>query len=116
MRDNEKPTVSKGRISALHDGGKTVEVKPYTGEVVTARLVVPFFLFDSLEIGMEVVYSSFDDNTGLVLARMDGEWNHDLKGKVKVEQQVEAQDLRTDVASFNTHTHTTADGESTTPN
>lgn len=115
MRDNEKPTVSKGRISALHDGGKTVEVKPYTGEVVTARLVVPFFLFESLEIGMEVVYSSFDDNTGLVLARMDGEWNHDLKGKVNVEQQVEAQDFRTDTAAFNTHKHVAPDGSTSGP-
>ena len=116
MRDNERPAVSKGKISAIHDGGKTVEVKPYTGEVVTVRLVVPFFLFECLKIGMEVVYAAFEDNTGLVLARMDGEWNHDLKGKVKVEKQVEAMDFHTDVAMFNAHTHTTADGESTTPN
>lgn len=116
MRDKVNHVVSKGKISALHDGGKTVEVKPYTGELVTARLVVPFFLFEGLEIGMEVVYSAFDDNTGLVLARMDGEWNHDLKGKIKVEEQVEAMDFHTDVAKFNTHTHTTTAGESTGPN
>ena len=37
MSENAKPAVSKGKISALHDGGKTAEVKPYTGEVVPAR-------------------------------------------------------------------------------
>lgn len=110
MSENTKPAVSKGRISALHDGGKMAEVKPYTGEVVTVRLVVPFFLFECLAVGMEVVYAAFDDNTGLVLARMDGEWNHDLKGMVKVEQQVEAQDFHSSVAQFNSHTHTCPDG------
>lgn len=110
MSESAKPAVSKGKISALHDGGKMAEVKPYTGEVVTVRLVVPFFLFECLTVGMEVVYAAFDDNTGLVLARMDGEWNHDLKGMVKVEQQVEAQDFHSSVAQFNSHTHTCPDG------
>lgn len=110
MNENAKPAVSKGTISALHDGGKMAEVKPYTGEVVTVRLVVPFFLFESLTVGMEVVYAAFDDNTGLVLARMDGEWNHDLKGMVKVEQQVEAQDFRSGGISFNSHKHNAPDG------
>lgn len=113
--NHTKQTVGKGRVSALHDGGKTVEIKPHTGEVVTARLVVPFFLFESLTVGMEVVYATFDDNTGVVLARMDGEWNHDLKGAVKIEQQVEAQDFQTDVAAFNAHIHTAPDGSTSGP-
>lgn len=112
---DKKQAVCKGRVSAIHDGGKKVEVKPSTGEVVTARLVVPFFLFDDLPVGTEVVYASFDDNTGVVLARMDGEWNHDLKGAVKIEQQVEAQDFRSDVASFNTHIHSAPDGSTSGP-
>ena len=112
---NVKPAVSKGKVSALHDGGKTADVKPYTGEVVTVRLVVPFFLFECLTIGMEVVYAAFDDNTGVVLARMDGEWNHDLKGMVKVEQQVDAQDFISSAASFNGHTHTCPDGSTGGP-
>ena len=107
--------VYKGTISALHDGGKIAEVKPYLGEVVTPRLVVPFFLFDCLTVGMPVVYAAFEDNTGLVLARMDGEWNHDLKGIVKVEQQVEAQDFHSSVAQFNSHTHSCPDGVTSGP-
>ena len=115
MNENAKQPVSKGKISALHDGGKVAEVKPYTGEIVTVRLVVPFFLFECLDIGMEVVYAMFDDNTGLVLARMDGEWNHDLKGMVKIEQQVEAQDFHSAVAQFNSHTHNCSTGTTDGP-
>lgn len=115
MSENAKPAVSKGKISALHDGGKMAEVKPYTGEVVTVRLVVPFFLFECLTVGMEVIYAAFDDNTGAILARMDGEWNHDLKGMVRVEQQVEAQDFQSPAANFNGHTHTCPDGSTGGP-
>lgn len=115
MSENAKPAVSKGKISALHDGGKMAEVKPYTGEVVTVRLVVPFFLFECLTVGMEVIYAAFDDNTGAILARMDGEWNHDLKGMVKVEQQVQAQDFHSSAANFNGHTHTCPDGSTGGP-
>ena len=105
MGDNMKPAVSKGKVSALHDGGKTAEVKPYTGDVVTVRLVVPFFLLGSLTVGMEVVYASFDDNTGLVLARMDGEWSHTIKGNVDVEGDASAGGI-----GLNSHTHSAPGG------
>lgn len=111
MANETKPAVSKGKVSALYDGGKKATVNPYTGDVVTAQLVVPFFLFECLTVGMEVVYAMFDDNTGVVLARMDGEWNHDLKGAVKVEENVSAADF-VGAVSFNGHTHT-ADGSTT---
>lgn len=115
MGENIKPAVSKGLVSALHDGGRTAEVKPYTGEIVTVRLVVPFFLYKCLQVGMEVVYAAFDDNTGLVLARMDGDWNHDLEGKVRIEKQVEAMDFHSNVARFNTHTHSGTEGNTSGP-
>lgn len=110
MGENMKPAVSKGKISALHDGGKSVEVKPYTGEVVTVRLVVPFFLEKSLTVGMEVVYAAFEDNTGIVLARMDGDWSHKLKGNVDVEGEATAGGI-----SVNHHTHTAPDGQTSGP-
>ena len=104
--------VSKGTISALHDGGKTAEVKPYLGEVVTPRLVVPFFLFECLEVGMPVVYASFEDNTGVVLARMDGEWSHKVWDGVKIVTG----DLETHaVPSYHDHTHNCPDGRTSGP-
>ena len=111
--------VYKGTISALHDGGKIAEVKPYLGEVVTPRLVVPFFLFDCLTVGMPVVYAAFEDNTGLVLARMDGEWNHKAWDGVEIvtgNVKITAGDLQTgEVRSYNGHTHTCPDGTTSGP-
>ena len=104
-------SVSKGTISALHDGGKTAEVKPYLGNVVTPRLVVPFFLIGSLEVEMPVVYAAFEDNTGVVLARMDGEWNRNLEGDVNIQGDVSTGS----VGSINGHTHNCPDGTTSGP-
>lgn len=68
--------IDKGQVSAILDGGKKVTVKPNTGGTVTFPLVVPYFLIGALPVNTPVVYSTFDDNTGIVLARADGEWNH----------------------------------------
>lgn len=104
--------ISKGTISALYNGGKTATVKPYLGEVVTPELVVPFFLFESLAVGMPVVYAAFEDNTGVVLARMDGEWNHKIYDGVRIESG----DLTThSVPSYHGHTHTCPDGGTSGP-
>lgn len=70
--------VHKGKISTVLDGGKTVTVTPYGGGIVTAPLTVPFFLIGALPVGTPVAYSAFGDGTGIVIARMDGDWNHDL--------------------------------------
>ena len=103
--------IQKGTICALLEAGRKVTVKPYSGEVVTVPLVVPFFLLGSLEIDMAVVYAAFEDNTGVVIARMDGEWSHELEGDVFIEG-----DLMTgEVSSYNAHTHSTPDGQSGTP-
>lgn len=101
--------IGKGTISAIYDG-KTATVTPYNGEVVTEQLAIPFFLHGGLEVGMAVVYSAFEDCTGVILARMDGEWSHKLEGGVEIEG-----DIKTGgVASVNAHTHTSpADGGKT---
>ena len=71
--------VKKGKISAVSADGKTVVVTPYSGGIVTAPLVVPFFLVGALPINTPVVYATFDDNTGIVISRTDGDWNHGLQ-------------------------------------
>ena len=70
--------VQKGKISTVLNGGKSVTVTPYAGNTVTAPITVPFFLIDFLPVGTPVAYVVFDDNTGIVLSRMDGEWNEKL--------------------------------------
>ena len=67
--------VQKGKISAVSADGKTVFVTPYVGSTVTAPLTVPFFLIGALPVGTPVAFVAFNDNTGLILSRMDGEGN-----------------------------------------
>lgn len=70
--------VQKGKVSAVLNNGKTVIVTPYAGGIVTAPITVPFFLVGVLPVGTPVAYVVFDDDTGIVLSRMDGEWNGTL--------------------------------------
>jgi hypothetical protein len=70
--------VQKGKVSTVLDGGKFVTVTPYAGGTVTAPITVPVFLIGVLPIGTPVAYVVFDDNTGIVLARMDGAWNEKI--------------------------------------
>ena len=108
--------VLKGTISALYENERKATVKPYTGEVVTVRLIVPFFLYRSLKVGMPVVYATFEDQTGVILARMDGEWNHQLEGEVRVLKTFYADDLVTDAkGSYEGHAHTCPDGDTSAP-
>ena len=64
--------MKKGKVSAVLDGGWKVTATPYGGGVVSVPLSVPANLAGSLQINTPIVYVTFDDNTGLVLSRMDG--------------------------------------------
>ena len=70
--------VQKGIVSAVLNGGGAVTVTPYAGSTVTAPITVPFFLIGALPVGTPVAYVVFEDNTGIVLSRMDGAWNGSL--------------------------------------
>lgn len=78
--------IEKGVISSIGEGGETATAVPsFSDSPVSSTLTVPFYLTGSLKVGMPVVYVQFEDNTGLILARMDGEWNHDLAGDVNIQ-------------------------------
>ena len=74
--------VYKGKVSTILDGGKSITATPYSGGTVTAPLTVPFFLIGALPVGTPIVYVIFDDNTGVVLSRMDGNWNGSVTASV----------------------------------
>ena len=75
----------KGVISALKDGGARAEIMPSRSTVsVTAPLVVPEFLFGMLQVNDPVVFAMFDDNTGVILSRLDGKWSHKIEGNLEV--------------------------------
>lgn len=95
--------IEKGKVSAVLDGGNKVTVIPaFSPDVVTHTLAVPFFLLGCLDIDTEVVYCQFQDNTGIVLARMDGEWNRTIEGDINISGAIKT------AAGINltTHTHT----------
>lgn len=111
--------VNKGKISAVIDKTHATVVPSFSDSPVTTELVIPFFLCECLTVGMDVVYAQFPDNTGLILARMDGEWNHKLWDGVEIvsgNAKITAGDIITSaVPSYNGHTHTCPDGETSGP-
>ena len=68
--------INKGTIGSI--SGNTARVVPSdAGARPTAKITIPWHLrgdSGKLKKGTEVVYVEFDDSTGLLLGRADGEW------------------------------------------
>ena len=113
--------IQKGKISTVEgaadrNGDKTTaRVLPCTADgMVTRPLTIPWWLrgkMGNLKPGDEVAYAMFEDGTGIILSRMDGEWDGTVPGSVKVEKgDVTASDI-----SLKTHTHAGVHGETSGP-
>ena len=106
--------IQKGKISTLEgepdrNGDKTTaRVIPCTADgAITRPLTIPWWLrgvMGDLKPDDEVVYTVFEDGTGVILSRMDGEWNGTINGDVTV-----------DGVSVTGHTHTGTNGETSGP-
>lgn len=73
-------TIDKGTIASINAAKQTASVMTPTG-IVTTGLVIPWHLRTStgqLKKGMEVIFVIFEDSTGLILSRTDGEWGQYL--------------------------------------
>lgn len=70
--------IQKGKVSAVLDGGRSVTITPYAGGTVTTPVTVPAFLVGFVPVGTPVAFVVFEDNTGIVLSRMDGQWNPNI--------------------------------------
>lgn len=69
--------IDKGMISAFKDDGAKAEVIPSSAkDSVTAPLTVPMLLRGNLSVNTEVVYAMFEDNTGIIIDRLDGKNTH----------------------------------------
>jgi hypothetical protein len=73
--------VQKGRISGVLPSpadvrgfGTTARAIPDTGSLVTGPLVIPWRLRNGLKPGDAVVYAVFDDHTGYIFDRANGEF------------------------------------------
>ena len=120
--------IQKGKISTVEgaadrNGDKTTaRVLPCTADgMVTRPLTIPWWLrgkMGDLKPGDEVAYAMFEDGTGIILSRMDGEWDGTVPGSVKVEKgdvTVPDGDVTASGISLKTHTHAGVHGETSSP-
>jgi hypothetical protein len=120
--------IQKGKISTVEgaadrNGDKTTaRVLPCTADgMVTRPLTIPWWLrgkMGNLKPGDEVAYAMFEDGTGIILSRMDGEWDGTVPGSVKVEKgdvTVPDGDVTASSISLKTHTHAGVHGETSGP-
>lgn len=120
--------IQKGKISSVEgkadrNGDKTTaRVLPSTADsMVTRPLTIPWYLrgeMGNLTPGTEVAYAMFEDGTGIILSRMDGEWDGTVPGSVKVEKgdvTVSDGDVTASGISLKTHTHAGVHGETSGP-
>lgn len=116
--DGIKP-VFKARISTLEGSDRNgdpdkARVLPLVGDGVVTR---PYALLWSVRGGMAelavgdvVVCARFEDGTGIVLCRSDGEWGGIVPGDVEVEGDATIKGV-----PFSSHTHSAPDGETSGP-
>jgi len=108
--------VNKGIISSIEgppdrNGDLTRAcILPSTSPNMPTRLlVIPWHLrgkMADLKVGDIVAYALFDDLSGIILERIDGEWTGFIPGSITVAETVIAQDATTSsMASANQHTH-----------
>ena len=71
--------IDKGKISSI--SGNTAKIIPSAASgTVTRPLVIPQQLRGGVAVGTEVVYCVFDDMSGIILSRADGELPQDKEG------------------------------------
>ena len=120
--------IQKGKISTVEgaadrNGDKTTaRVLPCTADgMVTRPLTIPWWLrgkMGNLKPGDEVAYAMLEDGTGIILSRMDGEWDGAVPGSIKVEKgdvTVPDGDVTASGISLKTHTHAGVHGETSGP-
>ena len=128
MPNSNTQMIQKGKISTVEgaadrNGDKTTaRVLPCTADgMVTRPLTIPWWLrgkMGNLKPGDEVAYAMFEDGTGIILSRMDGEWDGTVPGSVKVEKgdvTVPDGDVTASGISLKTHTHAGVHGETSGP-
>ena len=130
--------IDKGNISRFleekdwngHPTSATINPCTNSG-AITPPLTIPWYLrgkMGDLKVGDCVAYALFDDGTGVIIDRLDGEWTgvidyptqttgdvkHDKN--VKKKKKTTTQDVSTaSISSLNGHTHTGVHGETSGP-
>ena len=111
-------SINKGKISAIR--GNTARVIPATAsESVSRPYTIPWYLrgtMGGLTVGLEVVFAVFDDLSGIILARMDGDWPGEITDDIKITGTVEATAAGTVTAALSASSATVAGVAGDSPN
>lgn len=119
----QKGTISSVEGRADRNGDKTTaRVLPCTADgAVTRPLTIPWWLrgkMGNLKPGDEVAFAKFEDGTGIILSRMDGEWDGTVPGDVTIDKggiNVPDGDVTASGISQTSHTHAGVNGETSGP-
>ena len=99
--------INKGTIGSI--SGNTARVVPSdAGARPTAKITIPWHLrgdSGNLKKGTEVVYVEFDDSTGLLLGRADGEWGAYLPSLTAGSVDIPKGDVTAGGVSLKNHVH-----------
>lgn len=104
-------SIDKGKITSI-DGNVARVVPCNESGLVSAAVVIPWHLrgaSGNLKKGTEVVYALFEDQTGILLGRADGNWGNFVP-------TLEANTLSASGVSLAAHTHSVSEGATQTGN
>lgn len=118
--------IEKGKIATINGSAATV-VPCNEADLVSASVVVPWYMrgaSGNLQKGTEVIYAIFEDQTGILLGRADGNWGEYLpaltvNGKLTAGSAAVSGGLSAgsaSVGSLNSSGGITADGDVTAGN
>ncbi len=99
--------INKGTIASI-DGNTARVVPSEAGGKPTAKITIPWHLRGStgnLKKGTAVVYVEFNDSTGLLLGRADGEWGAYLPTLTAGSVSTPKGDVTASGVSLKSHTH-----------
>ena len=116
----------KGKVSSVekttdrNGDAVTARIVPdVSGGSVTRPLVIPWYLrgrLGNLAPGVEVACAVFEDGSGVILARMDGERGETLSGDLTIGGTLTVSgDVSAGGVSLKSHTHAAPDGETSVP-
>jgi len=109
--------IEKGKVSSLEEpldrngDYSKARVEPLSNkDIVSTPIIIPWYLrgeMGDIKPGDLVVYAFFEDTTGIILSRVDGEWPGIVPGDVEFTGDIKLLDIESSgVKSYNDHIHT----------